>query len=361
MSAIKFSTNKQEQKFYNTLKERVYSYLKANNYSGYGTPLHYFKALLFFSIYSLSYLLLLFGDLSDMTLIGLYASFGITGLLVAFNVSHDACHECFLPNKRWNDIVYSLTFNMLGTNAYLWKMRHNDSHHLFPNVDGCDADIDNNAVIRLSPRAPLRWYQKYQHLYAPLVYLIYTLHWVFYKDFHYLRRKKLANMTNIQHSFKAKLGVLSAKALYFFYILILPIFIHPDQTGAIIVGFFCMHFTMSYFFLFTNILNHYAEGIDFPVPRASDRRLPHIWAVHQMAASQDFYPTNQVYNFFFGGFNAHNAHHIFPHIAHVHYSAISRIIASTAKEFDIPYKKTTWWKGMKSHFAFLKAMGRKRA
>lgn len=360
MSVIKFATNKKELQFYQSLKEGVNDYLKAHNYSGYGTPLHIFKATLFFCIYLFSYLLLLFGHLTDIALIGLYASLGITGLLVAFNVSHDACHESFIGNKTWNNIIYSLTFNMLGTNAYLWKMRHNDSHHLFPNVDGCDADIDNNAVIRLSPRSPLRWYQKYQHLYAPLVYLIYTLHWVFYKDFHYLNRKNLANMTDIQHSFTAKLGVYLAKVLYFSYILILPIFIHPDQTGAILIGFLCMHFTMSYFFLFTNILNHYAEGIDFPVPGGADNRLPHIWAVHQMSASQDFHPTNPIYNFFFGGFNAHCAHHIFPNISHVHYSAISKIIASTAKEFNIPYKETTWWKGIKSHFAFLKAMGRKQ-
>ena len=62
-------------------------------------------------------------------------------MLLAYNVSHDACHETFSRKKAVNYWLYHISFNAQGTNAYLWKVRHTASHHLFPNVDGCDTDM----------------------------------------------------------------------------------------------------------------------------------------------------------------------------------------------------------------------------
>ncbi len=357
MPTIKFAVNQKEKLFYKELRERVDAYLEFNGYSKHATPMHLFKAVLFFLIYWANYVLLLLGDWNDWGLILLYCCLGITGLLVAFNVSHDACHECLTPNKVINHWVYTISFNMLGTNAYLWKMRHNDSHHLFPNVDGCDADIDNNSVIRLSPHSPVKWYHAYQQYYAPLVYLIYTLHWVFYKDFHYLNRKELANMTNIQHGKAKVFGVLLAKLLYFFYIIGLPLWFHWDQWLAVLIGFIGLHFCMSYFFLFTNIINHYSIGVEFPLSKDASGQLPHNWAVHQMTTSQDYFPESKWLNFFFGGFNAHCAHHLFPDIVHVHYTAVTKIIKEMAVKYRIPYRETTWTGGLKGHFKYLREMG----
>ncbi len=357
MKTIHFPGIQREQQFFEALRAEVDQYLKAHQLNRFGTPLYYFKAVLFFGLFLAAYAYLLFGAPGNGAIIAVYASMGVVGLLVAFNVAHDASHGCFLANKLWNDIIYHFTFNMLGTNAYLWRFRHNKSHHPFPNVDGCDADIDNNAVIRLSPHSKVRWFHKYQQWYAPLVYLIYTLHWVFYKDFHYLRRKKLANMENIRHSPKAVAGVILAKVLYFSYILGLPLLLHSDQTDAILLGFLVHHVVLSYFFLFTNIMNHYALGVDFPLPDDQSGRLPHSWAAHQLLTCQDFYPESKIFNFFFGGFNAHSAHHLFPHIAHIHYTAISPMIKRLAQKHGIPYHETTWFKGLKSHFQYLRQLG----
>ena len=355
---IQFTAKEKEKRFYEVLKSRVAHYFKSNQLSKTGNLGLYLKGLLFLGLYLGSYALLILGDLEGGAIVLLYTSMGITGLLVAFNISHDACHDALFKSRFWNNVVYSITFNMLGTNAYLWKMRHISSHHPFPNVDGCDADIDNNRVIRLSPHAPVYWYHAYQHWYAPLVYSIYTLHWVFYKDFHYLRRKHLANMHNIKHPPLAVWGVFLAKILYLTYLVIIPLLLMPEKWAYLLLGFLTLHLVMSYFFLFTNIMNHYSDGVAFPLRNAEDGNLPHHWAVHQVITCLDFYPESQFVNFFFGGFNAHCAHHLFPHVAHHHYGAISRIIEQTTNEFKIPYRKTTWWKGLKAHFRYLKQLGR---
>lgn len=129
-----------------------------------------------------------------------YVILGITEVLLAFNVAHDVTHGSFSKNKIINKLLYYSAFNVNGTNAYLWGIRHKASHHIFLNVDGCDADIDDNPLIRLSPTKAHYWYHKYQAWYSILIYMVYTVHWVLFKDFLYLTKKELANLQSIKHS-----------------------------------------------------------------------------------------------------------------------------------------------------------------
>jgi len=94
-----------------------------------------------------------------------YTFIGTSGVLLAFNSAHDACHQTFSKKKWLNDFIFFFTFNMQGTSARLWKIRHLASHHLFSNVDGCDADVDDNPLIRFSPNHKKKKFMKYQHLY----------------------------------------------------------------------------------------------------------------------------------------------------------------------------------------------------
>lgn len=83
-----------------------------------------------------------------------FIALGLFGILLAFNCSHDCVHNTFSKSRKLNNFIYYITFNLQGVNSRLWKIRHIASHHIFPNVDGCDADIDNNPFIRLSECHP---------------------------------------------------------------------------------------------------------------------------------------------------------------------------------------------------------------
>jgi linoleoyl-CoA desaturase len=39
-----------------------------------------------------------------------------------------------------------------------------------------------------------------------------------------------------------------------------------------------------------------------------------------------------------GGLHTHVAHHLFPGICHVHYPALTRLIATTARDCGLPYR-----------------------
>lgn len=353
--SIRFRIKNQEDQFYQELRHRVADYLKTQRNGAYGNLLTLFKALLFLSLYWGAYALILFSNWSDSAILTLYASLGIWGLFIAFNISHDAAHGCLTPSPLLNKLIYYLSFNALGTDAYLWRMRHNFSHHSFPNVDGVDADIDSNFLIRLSPNRPLLPHHRWQHLYGPVLYAFFTLQWVLIKDWHYLFRKNLANLHNIKHPVGEVIGVVVAKLGYFFYLIALPIWM-GIAWQTVVLGFLLFHVVMSYFFLFTNIMNHHSEEAEFP-KRDAEGYLPGSWARHQIATCMDFHPTSQVWSFFFGGFNAHSAHHLFPQVCHVHYPVISKMILELTQKHGIAYKQLSWWKSLFSHFRHLKTLG----
>jgi hypothetical protein len=70
--------------------------------------------------------------------------YGIASLLLAVNVGHDGAHAS-LARQAWiNHVALYGSFMLIGADPYLWRMRHVRSHHVFPNVNGCDIDIDSN-------------------------------------------------------------------------------------------------------------------------------------------------------------------------------------------------------------------------
>lgn len=286
----------------------------------------------------------------------IWVGLGLTGVLLGLNVSHDAAHGSFFRSKLWNEILYYLSFSLLGVNAYLWQLRHVKSHHLFPNVDECDADIDDNPLIRLSPQKPWRPYHQYQHRYAPLVYLFYSLIWVFVKDFMILRKKQLANLRQISHPKGQILLFYIAKGLYLLTFIGAPILWGSFSALEVCMGFVAMHFVSGSAFIYLLAPSHFAEGRAFST-LDEEGYLPGSWSRHQIATSLDYHANQRWANWIFGGFNAHAAHHLFPGISHVHYPAISALIKDAAKQYQLPYQNLTWPEAVAAHFTYLKKLG----
>ncbi len=86
------------------------------------------------------------------------------------------------------------------------------------------------------------------------------------------------------------------------------------------------------------------------------------WAIHQLLTTVNFGTGNKIVNWFTGGLNHQVEHHIFPHISHVHYTKISKIVKQTAKEFNLPYNEyKTTRKAIVSHFNHLRELGKRPA
>ena len=64
--------------------------------------------------------------------------------------------------------------------------------------------------------------------------------------------------------------------------------------------------------------------------------MKNTWAIHQLYTTANFAPKNWLINFYTGGLNHQVEHHIFPHISHIHYDKLAKIVKETALEFNLP-------------------------
>ena len=342
--------------FYQALVVRADAYFTESGKSRYADWTVWSKGAAFLILALGSYALILSGRFGPWTMLLLANIYGLAALLAAINIGHDGAHAA-LARPRWiNDVALYSTFMLIGADPYLWRMRHVRSHHVFPNVNGCDIDIDSNLFLRLSPNHPKRRYQRFQHLYAPFVFWLVDIHTVFIQDVHYLFKRELANMTGIRHPLSAYAGFVACKLVYLSIVFVVPVLVLDLPWWEVLAGALIMSFVSSCAFVYLLIGTHVCEETDFPLADA-DGVIEHDWATHGLLTSLDWNPQSRLAHIVAGGSNAHAAHHLFPNVSHAHYRALTRIIVATATEFRLPYNVTSFPQMVRSHFRFLKRMG----
>ncbi|MGC3948094.1 MAG: fatty acid desaturase [Chryseolinea sp.] len=273
--------------------------------------------------------------------------YGFCILLLAFNFAHDFSHGTIFRRPLFDNICFTLIYTLNGAHAEAWKRRHIESHHFAPNVENYDSDLEITSLIRVLPNSPNRWFHRFQHIYAPLAYTTYSLYWVFIKDFHIFFNDKRGS--------RYAASFVVQKAFYVSYILIIPILYSLQPWYVVLFGFVAMHLCQSLFLLLTFFMTHHVEGLEYPTVD-SKGTIAASWLMNQVKSSNDMYPFSETANFIFGGFNNHIAHHLFPHIHHVHYAKLSRLLYRILNEHGITPHQTTYWGGICSHLKLLKRM-----
>ena len=146
-----------------------------------------------------------------------------------------------------------------------------------------------------------------------------------------------------------------SKIFYFGFALVIPLLILDIVWWKVIIGFFAVHAIMSIFELCIQLPLHINEHS--PITEIQkEGRIPTNYAVQMLKSTTDYAPMSRMANFITGGINTHTIHHFFPGICHIHYIALTRILKSTAREFNMPYQSMSWAEGMQSHFRRLKEL-----
>jgi linoleoyl-CoA desaturase len=103
-------------------------------------------------------------------------------------------------------------------------------------------------------------------------------------------------------------------------------------------------------------MTHHVEETTYPTTDQNGL-INSSWLMNQVKSSNDMHPFSPMANFILGGFNNHIAHHLFPHIHHVHYPRLSRILYDILEQNGIKPNQTSYWGGIVSHLRLLKRMG----
>jgi len=353
MNKLKFAKD-EGTLFYKELNQKVNEYFQEQGMPKTGNHIMHFKIGLYFGLDILFYSLMITSD-SIVAFYIFYLLMGISVLLTAFNISHDAAHGVAVKSKKWNQFLFSLSFNLQGNNAYVWGKNHNESHHLYTNIEGSDIDVLNNPLFRMTDNQPLKYFHRYQYLYAPFLYLLYSLNWFFFREtlmlFNYSSRTIKIEIPPIE-----VVKLVFYKLIYIGYMILLPVYFLPFGWSVVLLAFLCNHFLISILFVGVLGVAHLSDFVEHPVPD-DQNKLAMSWPKLQMCTSVDYNANSLFFNWTLGGFNAHALHHLLPNVCHVHYLDILPIFESLAKKHGLIYMEMPYLKSLASHFRFLKGMG----
>jgi linoleoyl-CoA desaturase len=353
MNKLKFSKDEGSE-FYKELTEKVEQYFSEKGVTKTGDRIMIFKIILYFSLDIVFYTLMITSSTTYL-FYTFYLLMGLSVLLTAFNISHDASHGVAVKSKYWNKLLFSISFNLQGNNAYIWGKNHNESHHLYTNIEGSDIDVLNNPLFRMTESQPLRWFHRYQFIYAPFLYLLYSINWFFIREtlmlFNYSSRTIKVTIPKNEI-----VKLIFYKLFYVLYMVVLPAYILPFGWTTVLLAFLLNHFMISLIFVGVLGVSHLSDYVEHPVPGESNK-LGMSWPKLQMCTSVDYNADSKFCNWTLGGFNAHALHHLLPNVCHVHYLKILPIFRELSKKHGLVYMEMSYGKSLASHFRFLKGMG----
>lgn len=350
--------NNTDNRFFTSVKRSVEEYFYTNNLKKTGNWKLYIKTGLFIPSAFLIYAFLLFGYYSPITGVLSGILFGLTLSLIAINIMHDACHGSFSENKRINTVM-GLTMNALGSNAFLWKIKHNILHHTYTNINGIDNDISHWPVLRQSPAQKWKPVHRYQYLYMFPLYALSTIEWMLIGDFSKYFSGKISSTAINKFSLKEHLLFWISKIFYIIFYIMIPIWFLGWQSW--LTGFIIVHITMGLSLTIIFQLAHLVENTGFETADKEITLVPNEWAIHEVMTTSNFATDNKIISWLAGGLNFQIEHHLFPRISHVHYPAISEIIRKECANYNLPYHcYSNLYKAFVSHIRLMKEFGKER-
>jgi linoleoyl-CoA desaturase len=348
-------------KFFRTLNSRVNSYFKENNLPKTGNWKIHLKTVILFTIFLAPYFLILTSPMPFWVHLLLTIVMGIGMAGIGMNVMHDANHGSY-STKSWVNNFMGGTIYILAGNVHNWQVQHNVLHHTYTNIIGHDEDLEAGRIMRFSKEAQWQKFHKFQQYYAVFLYGLLTFNWAITTDFKqmrsYLKRKLSYGEPKSPKILWTTLII--TKLIYIAIWIILPIII-GITWWKVLVGFFIMHYTAGLILSIVFQLAHVVDEAANPQPDENGE-MENTWAIHQLFTTVNFAPKNKIVNWYTGGLNYQIEHHIFPHISHVHYDKIAKIVKETAKECQLPYYEyKTFRSAVIAHFKHLKELGMKPA
>ncbi|MEZ4474471.1 MAG: acyl-CoA desaturase [bacterium] len=247
--------------------------------------------------------------------LGLVLGFFIAG--IGFNIMHDANHGSY-SRRPWVNKVLGATLDLLGGSSRLWRVKHNQVHHHWTNIEGVDDDIDVGFLGRMSPTQTWRRAHRFQHLY-------FWPPWLPGHQVALVRRllpdRPRQDLVPARSApGRRRLGAVDPGKVVFMWAFALPIAVMGAAKGIAfyVVAQLFMGVTLAVVFQ----LAHCVEAAGFHPLSAGP--VPVDFARHQLASTVDFAGGNRLVTWYVGGLNHQAVHHLFPTISHAH-SPTSRL------------------------------------
>jgi linoleoyl-CoA desaturase len=307
-----------------------------------------------------SYLGLVIVATGPLLAIPLAAVLVVAVIATATCVMHDANHGAFGTGNRMSHGLM-FTADVLGASSWLWRQKHNVTHHGNTNVVGVDTDIEQMPFARLAPAQEWRPWHRYQHVYMWALYGFLTAQWVLMSDFvNVIERRHQNHPTNRRLRNRDIALLLAGKAVHIGWAVVLPMAFH--RWWMVLAFYFTcswlVGFTLAIFFQLAHCVDT-TEFVDATAPRRGD-----AFVQHQFRTTANVRCTTPVVGPFvawlMGGLHHQIEHHLAPGLPHTSYAAMSLRVQEMCAARDIDYRvHTSVFSAVASHARWLRAMGRR--
>jgi linoleoyl-CoA desaturase len=287
------------------------------------------------------------------TFVALYLLGGLAQTFLMLNIAHDSNHNAIssraLVNKTLNYV-----FDLCGVNSYMWRILHHRGHHSCVNLHGEDDALSGRGIFRFTPHQARTPWHRFQHVYALFVYALFSIDYVFFRDFQCFFFPNHEYLKRARHPAREYAVLFLGKAFYFSYMLVLPVLVLRKSPLLVAVAFLLVHLVVGLSVTLVFQTTHTIDSTYFPAGRGEfDNGVYHIFAT-----TADYATENPVVDWLTGGLNHHIVHHLCPHVCHTHYRPLTRIVRETAAEFGVAYRQhPTMTRAIWHHLILLKQLG----
>ena len=291
--------------------------------------------------------------LGSWRFVAVYVLGGLAQTFLLLNIAHDSNHNAISSVPQVNKTL-NYVFDLCGISSYMWRILHHRGHHSCVNVHGEDDALSGRGLLRFTPHEPHRPMQRFQHIYALFLYAMFSLDYVFVRDFECFFAPSHEYLKRTKHAPREYVILFAGKLFYVTYMLILPVVLLKISPLLVLASFLLVHLLVGLTVALVFQTTHTVEDTHFPTSRNEfDNSVYHIFAT-----TADYATSNPVVGWLTGGLNHHVVHHLCPFVCHTHYASLTRIVKETAKEFGIPYRENlTMTRAIRHHLVLLKQLG----
>ena len=118
---MKFKS-KNDSDFFSELVKKVDDYMERKGSSRFADWTIYIKGSILIAAFVSCYILLIGRSLNTTLSILLVMVMGLTGVMIVFNIVHDASHNVLFKNKSLNRAL-AYFGDLMGMNSYIWNIR----------------------------------------------------------------------------------------------------------------------------------------------------------------------------------------------------------------------------------------------
>jgi linoleoyl-CoA desaturase len=286
--------------------------------------------------------------------IALYVFGGLAQTFLLLNIAHDSNHNAISSSSLVNKTL-NYVFDLCGISSYMWRFLHHRGHHSCINLHGEDDALSGRGIFRFTPHESRAPWHRFQHIYALFFYAMFSLEYVFVRDFECFFFPTHGYLKSARHPLREYAILFAGKGFYLTYMLVLPVMVLGKSPLLVAGAFLLVHLIVGLSVTLVFQTTHTIDSTYFP----SDRGEFENGVYHIFATTADYATENQLVGWLAGGLNHHVVHHLCPFVCHTHYAPLTRIVKQTAEEFGIPYRQhPTMSRAILHHLILLKQLGR---